>query len=102
VLWCANGYQLITEAAFDSRHPAAQFTEHLVKPDRDKWRKERNTIINSDPCLMSLIYDLDLLPEQVDKESRQEWMLDTTVAHWTKRVTADSAEHQNTPPTPHE
>ncbi len=49
---------------------------------RNAWRRKRNTIINNDGSLLSLLYDLDLLPEQVKRGSRDEWKLDSTVLHW--------------------
>lgn len=49
--------------------------------DREKWRIKRNKMISDTPVLMSLLYDLDLLPEQVEKDSHDEWKMDSVVAH---------------------
>lgn len=42
--------------------------------------------INETPLLMSMLYDLNLLPEQhPDPESRERWMIFTIVNHWRER-----------------
>jgi hypothetical protein len=50
--------------------------------DRDKWRKERNATITKTPFLLSLLYDLDLLPEQVIPGSTAENQLDSVCGHF--------------------
>jgi hypothetical protein len=50
-------------------------------PNRDEWRKKRNKLVSDTPVLLSLLYDLNLLPEQVADGSHEEWRLDTVVCH---------------------
>lgn len=46
----------------------------------------QNPCINDDPILFSLLYDLDLLPEQV-KEGTPNWVrMQIIIEHWNKRV----------------
>lgn len=54
----------------------------ITEEQRQEWRLKRNKLIIDTPVLLSLLYDLDLLPEQVSNGSHDEWRLDTTVCHF--------------------
>jgi hypothetical protein len=51
-----------------------------------KEPRKYHEVINSEPLLMSLLYDLDLLPEQIDDETSAEWRrMMAIVRHWEAR-----------------
>lgn len=59
------------------------------------------TAINDDPILFSLLYDLDLLPEQV-KEGTHDWVrMQIIIEHWNMKssksedVTKCAVEHSD-------
>lgn len=54
----------------------------------EAFRKKRVGIINQNPILVSLLYDLDLLPEQVKENTREEWQLNVIVMHWEEALAA--------------
>lgn len=50
-------------------------------------KKEMLTLICDDSVLQSLLYDLDLLPEQLEEGSQNWTRMCVICAHWKMRVT---------------
>ena len=53
---------------------------------REQARKQAVAYANTEPSLLSLLYDLDLMPEQVKPYSKEEWQMMMIVAHWGQRL----------------
>ncbi len=53
--------------------------------------KEMLSLINEDMLLQSLLYDLDLMPEQLETQSREWAQMACICAHWKARFTPTKA-----------